>query len=178
MKKFKTVVGIFLILTCIVAIGGQFEADASNSIYCPECGRMIDSDSNFCKYCGYHLKEQFAQLPDNVSVTMHLDVNNSGGYVRGLGQKNNMYVNQRELAYGEYCSPSLVVWNDSRKDVQVRISYVLNGKSGSWESTTVRAGSNLAFRANANQLKGITGQNEIIWYYNGDKAGTFSWYVG
>ena len=55
MKKIKIVVGILILLASILTIADGFEASAGYSIYCSECGKMIDSGSKFCMYCGHRV---------------------------------------------------------------------------------------------------------------------------
>lgn len=55
MKKTKIIVGILILLACILTIADGFEASAGYSIYCSECGKMIDSGSKFCMYCGHRV---------------------------------------------------------------------------------------------------------------------------
>ncbi len=42
----------------LFVMAGQFEADAGSSMFCSECGKVIDSDSKFCKYCGHRVSAQ------------------------------------------------------------------------------------------------------------------------
>lgn len=58
MKKFRVFVGIFMLMVYMVSIAGQMEASAGSSMFCPECGKIIEADSNFCKYCGRPVNAQ------------------------------------------------------------------------------------------------------------------------
>ena len=116
-------------------------------------------------------------LPENVTCTMHLDVNNDDGYSRGITQQDGAAVRLRDLSSGEYYSPALVIWNDSRGAVSVAVSYKLDGETGGWGAYRVEPNSNLAFRTNAAQLKGKTGYHEIVWYCDGIRIDAFTWWV-
>ena len=116
-------------------------------------------------------------LPTNVISTMHLDVNDSKGYSRGITDKSEVSVRLKSLTLDEYYTPALVIWNNDESAAKVSITYTLDGNQDGWPSTEVRAGKNVAFRANASQLKGKTGSHKIIWYCNGIRLGIFTWTV-
>ena len=117
-------------------------------------------------------------LPDNVTFSMHLDINNDGGFVRGVTDKTGRTVKAWALDADEYYTPAMVVWNNSDDTVTVEISYRLNGEySGHWKTGHVKPGSNIAFRTNADFLKDCSGTQEIIWYCNGIKLDSFAWKV-
>ncbi len=75
MKKTKMCIIFLLLIACVLTIVGNFEASASYSIYCSECGRMIDSNSKFCMYCGHRVnfstgssvQQSHAMIPQNPS---------------------------------------------------------------------------------------------------------------
>ena len=108
---------------------------------------------------------------------MHLDVNDSKGYSRGITDKSEVSVRLKSLTLDEYYTPALVIWNNDESAAKVSITYTLDGNQDGWPSTEVRAGKNVAFRANASQLKGKTGSHKIIWYCNGIRLGIFTWTV-
>ena len=116
-------------------------------------------------------------LPSNVISTMHLDVNDSNGFSRGITDKSEAFVYIKSLASGEYYTPALVIWNNGGSAVKVNITYTLDGNQDGWPTVEVRARNNIAFRTNASQLKGKTGPHIIIWYYNGIRLGIFTWTV-
>ncbi len=57
MKKIKLLVGQLLLLACVLTLAGQFYASAGYSIYCSACGKMIDSDSKTCMFCGHPVSD-------------------------------------------------------------------------------------------------------------------------
>ena len=116
-------------------------------------------------------------LPDQVRFTTHLDVNNGGGYTRGITQENGVSVRLRDLGSGEYYSPALVIWNSSRSPVTLTITYSLDGNRSGWGPWTVQAGTNTAFRIRPEWLRNYPGPHEIIWYCGGIRLGSFSWNV-
>ncbi len=116
-------------------------------------------------------------LPANVICTMHLDVNSNGGYSRGITDKSEASVQINDLAFGEYYTPALVIWNNGESATKITITYTLDGISGGWPATEVLARNNIAFRTNASQLKGKSGPHEIVWYCDGIRLGTFNWTV-
>lgn len=116
-------------------------------------------------------------LPDDVTFTMHLDINNADGFKRGITQKQGITVKQSELLMGEYYSPALVIWNESPSPVRVKVSYNLDGKYRVWKESEIKPGSNIAFRTNASHLKGQAGNHEIIWYCGGMRLGDYFWRV-
>lgn len=116
-------------------------------------------------------------LPTNITRTMHLDINNREGYSRGVTDHSETTVKMTSLAPDEYYTPALVIWNNGKSAAKVSITYTLDGKQDGWPSREVRAGKNIAFRANASQLKDKAGKHEIIWYCDGMRLGTFTWTV-
>ena len=118
-----------------------------------------------------------AVLPDRVTFTMHLDVNNGSGFARGITDKSGQTVRLRSLASGEYYTPAMVIWNSSRRAVRVTVSCRLDGQWIRWNACEVQADSNIAFRTNADRLRGVTGSHEIVWYCGGIRLGAFTWQV-
>ena len=55
MKKLRLFVSVFLLMACVLAMAGRMEAMAGYTIYCSECGKAINSDDTFCKYCGHRV---------------------------------------------------------------------------------------------------------------------------
>jgi len=48
-------------------------------MYCSNCGKNIGKDINFCKYCGYDLKN--SQISEKFSDTnLEIDINNFDNY--------------------------------------------------------------------------------------------------
>ena len=116
-------------------------------------------------------------LPDKVTFTMHLDVNNQNGFNRGITQESGKKVQLKNLSAGEYYTPALVIWNDGYTPVKVDISYNLDGRFYRWSQAEVKANSNVVFRTNASQLKNKTGSHRIVWYCDGIPLGFFEWQV-
>ena len=115
-------------------------------------------------------------LPDKASFTMHLDINNAGGFVRGAAEGKSASVKQAALKKGEYYAPALVIWNNGRP-LTVTVSYSLDGKKETFRETAIAQNSNGAFRTFAGSLKGKAGRHSVTWYYNGLRLGTFTWTV-
>ncbi|MBR2571344.1 MAG: hypothetical protein IKE30_04370 [Clostridia bacterium] len=116
-------------------------------------------------------------LPKNVTHTQHLDVNNSAGYTRGITQKSGKTVQLRKLKSGEYYSPAMVVSNNGRSRVSVSISCRVDGELIDWGRWPIEPGSGLAYRTDASQLRGRTGNHEAIWYCDGIRIASFTWKV-
>ena len=116
-------------------------------------------------------------LPKNVTHTQHLDVNNSAGFQRGITRKSGKTVQLRKLKSGEYYSPAMVVSNNGRSRVSVSISCRVDGEFIDWGTWPIEPGSNLAYRADASQLRGRTGNHEAVWYCDGIRIASFTWKV-
>ena len=52
MKKNSLLVLCLFLLSLFVATFMNVEANATNTIFCPQCGKQINYDSRFCMYCG------------------------------------------------------------------------------------------------------------------------------
>ena len=116
-------------------------------------------------------------LPEGVRCTMHLDVNNEKGYVRGVAQESGTTISAADLAEDEYYSPALVVWNESKAAVQISVGYDLDGSPATWYVMTIQPGRNGVYRANASQLRGQVGLHTINWTIDGADLGDFTWTV-
>ena len=116
-------------------------------------------------------------LPENVTYTMHLDVNDRNGFSRGITQWSGTGVLIQDLAAGEYYSPAMVIWNNSGRTVTAAVSCSLDGQRSGWNTIAIAPGSNAAFRTNAVQLQNRMGSHEIIWYCGGIRLGVFEWRV-
>ena len=53
MRHLSLLLACLLLAACILPASGT--ADAAGTIYCPNCGRAISSESRFCMYCGYQI---------------------------------------------------------------------------------------------------------------------------
>lgn len=117
-------------------------------------------------------------LLNDVSYSVHLDVNNSDGFLRGISENEGLTVTEKELNEDEFYSPALVIQNNSNSAIQATISCKLDGYYHlTWEECIFIPYSNLAFRINASFLKNQTGNHEIIWYYDEKELVSFTWNV-
>ena len=53
-KKIATILFLAVIFSCVFS--NMIIANAASMIYCPNCGKQIDSKSNYCMYCAYDIK--------------------------------------------------------------------------------------------------------------------------
>ena len=61
-------------------------------MYCPQCGKEISDESNFCKYCGKQI--QYGQTND--SYTSH----EATTYVQDINPSNDYYVDEDRISIG------------------------------------------------------------------------------
>lgn len=116
-------------------------------------------------------------LPYGERFTMHLDLWNQDGFVRGIADYSQGRFRSGDLLPGEFFSPALVIWNSGPTGHEGVVAYRLDGTYRSFAISTVQPSSNLAYRPSLPQLHGSLGRHEITWYFNGMRLGTFVWTV-
>ena len=114
-------------------------------------------------------------LPDNVTRTIHLDVRKNNEFVRGLGEQNPVTVSASNLRPGERYAPAMVIWNNSKENVNVTVGYCLDGKQGQWKEANIAPGSNLAFRISEQKINETYDRHEVVWFCNSIRVGAFTW---
>ncbi|MDO4865991.1 MAG: transglutaminase domain-containing protein [Clostridia bacterium] len=116
-------------------------------------------------------------LPDGVSVTMHLDANNAGGYVRGITDQSGTTVSNGDLGSGEFYSPAMVLWNAGNTAFDATVSCRFEGALKEWNPSTIQPDSNAAYRVNERSTWTEDGWHAVAWYVNGMRIGAFTWRV-
>ena len=116
-------------------------------------------------------------LPDGVTFTMYLDINDKDGYLCGVADRNDPDVYQGSLSSGEYYAPAAVLWNSSGRQIRAKITYELDGRESGWNEMVLDPGVNLIYRTFEKPFMGSYGKHEIKWYYNGNYISTFRWRV-
>ena len=127
------------------------------------------------EYSAFALLKSY--LPEKLSWKLYLDVNDRQGFVRGASGDVSPALSLSQLKAGEYYAPALVLYNEGQSDFPAIVSYRLEGQTISWGEYRVPAGSNLAFRTLAAQLRGKTGAFAVSWYVNGIPLCVCRWTV-
>ena len=114
-------------------------------------------------------------LPDGVSATMHLDVNNAGGFVRGITDQSGTTVTNGSLGSGEFYSPAMVLWNTGNTPFDTTVTYRFEDEFKGWNPWTIQPDSNSAYRVNERSTWTEDGWHAVAWYVNGMRLGAFTW---
>lgn len=114
-------------------------------------------------------------LPDGVFATMHLDVNNAGGFVRGITDQSGTTVSSGSLSSGEFFSPAMVIWNNGNTAFDAAVTCRFEGGLKEWNPLPILPGSNGAYRVNERSARTGDGWHFVTWYVNGMRIGVFAW---
>lgn len=87
MKRTSVLVTVAVILACIFALSVHPLAEASGMMFCPECGRQIETGSKFCMFCGQPI--------------VYYDSGTSGDSHTSSGETIELYVGKKIL-FGSY----------------------------------------------------------------------------
>ena len=55
MKKIRSFLATLIAFSCILSSVGILQADASYTVYCSSCGKLIYSDYTYCPYCAHYV---------------------------------------------------------------------------------------------------------------------------